>query len=496
MKKIKDGIKIKKKIILFSSIALFLILSLSIVSKFVLEDFIDYQSNFSKVINISGRQRMLSQRIMLLIQTLNGQKAIDNSNLIKNDLINSIQLMRKSNETLMNGNRVEKIEKITNNELDRIYLGKTNLYQRVNDFTLLAEISTNKNDFNDFLKEYNIYKINSLLLDLDKAVNLYAYECELQSKRIIAVTYIILFSFLFLLALIHLFLFKPLSRSISLQFLEHEDKLYHLMNEKHILDIEVRSAQRALGNLVPRVEFIDKFNTEKIKLASYYQSAIDKGGDWWGIYEFDKTKVVLIGDVTGHEAGSSIIAAAVSRYFEELSNEKSIEKHDFLQIFKHLNDFIQKIGTTNHMEMSMSLLIFNENLDRVKFINAAHSYPYLINYKEAGDTKISRFKSKGHTLGIKHNHFSNNEHEEEIKIMEYELKEDSLICLFSSGLTSNTDKSDKDFGEKNLKKFFEKNNFKNTELLTIVDKLIDEAYSFYEEQPIKDDITFILIKRN
>ncbi len=99
MKKIKDGIKIKKKIILFSSIALFLILSLSIVSKFVLEDFIDYQSNFSKVINISGRQRMLSQRIMLLIQTLNGQKAIDNSNLIKNDLINSIQLMRKSNET-------------------------------------------------------------------------------------------------------------------------------------------------------------------------------------------------------------------------------------------------------------------------------------------------------------------------------------------------------------------------------------------------------------
>ena len=210
---------------------------MSIVSKFVLEDFIDYQSNFSKVINISGRQRMLSQRIMLLIQTLNGQKAIDNSNLIKNDLINSIQLMRKSNETLMNGNRVEKIEKITNNELDRIYLGKTNLYQRVNDFTLLAEISTNKNDFNDFLKEYNIYKINSLLLDLDKAVNLYAYECELQSKRIIAVTYIILFSFLFLLALIHLFLFKPLSRSISLQFLELEDKLYHLMNEKHILDI-------------------------------------------------------------------------------------------------------------------------------------------------------------------------------------------------------------------------------------------------------------------
>lgn len=496
MKNIKEGIKIKKKIILISSLALIFIFILSTSSKFILDDFINEVLNFSKVINISGRQRMLSQRIMLLIQTLNAQKAIDNSNLIKNELVNSIQLMRKSNDILVRGSKAEKIVKITNNELERIYFSKSNLYQRINDFTILAEIGANKNDFNDFLREYNIYKINSLLIDIDKVVNLYTYESELQIKRIIAVSYIALFFMTLLLFLIHILLFKPLSKKISLQFIEMENKLQNVTNEKHILDIEMNSAQKALGNLVPRVEFIEKFNTEKIQLASYYQSAKDKGGDWWGIYEFDKTKVVLIGNVTGHATGSSIIATVVSHYFEELSNEKSVEKHDFLKIFKHLNDFIQKIGTSNHMQMSMSLLIFNDKLDRVKFINAAHSFPYLINYKEAGETKISRFKSKGHTLGIKNAPKHVTEQEEEIKIMEYELNEDSLICLFSTGLTSNTDKSEKEFGEKNLKKFFEKTNFKNTDLLTAVDKLVDEAYSFYEDHPIKDDITFILIKRN
>jgi serine phosphatase RsbU (regulator of sigma subunit) len=493
---LKEGLKIRKKLILFFSLALLFIAILSISSKIVIEDFIQEQSMFSKVINVSGKQRMLSQRIMLLIQSLNSQKFNDGYNIMKADLINCIQIMRKENENLAYGNKIDGISKITNSEIERSYFGKVNLYQRVNDFTQFAENSANKNDFNEFLNEYNIYKINSLLIDLDKAVTLYSNESDLQIKKLIGISYITLLSTILLLLLEFLIIFRPISNKISRQFTHFEDTIYNLKNEKHILEIETRSAQRALGNLVPRVEFISKFNTEKIKLASYYQSAKDKGGDWWGIYEFDKTKIVLIGDVSGHEAGSSIIAAAVSGYFEALSNEKTIEKHDFSNIFKHLNEFIQKIDNSNQMHMTMSVLIFNEKMDRVKFINAAHSFPYLVNYKEAGDTKITRFKSRGQTLGFKSTDNPVSEHDEEIKVIEYEFKEDSLICLFSNGLTANTDKEEKDFGEKNLKKFFEKNNFKNTELLTVVDKLIDEAYAFYEDQPIKDDITFILIKRN
>ena len=492
----KEGQRIKKKLILFFSLALILIAILSISAKIVLDDFIQEQSMFSKVINVSGKQRMLSQRIMLLIQSLNSQKFNDGYNIMKADLINCVQLMRKANENLTYGNKIDGISKITNSEIERSYFGKTNLYQRVNDFTQFAESGANKNDYSDFLKEYNIYKINSLLIDLDKTVTLYSNESDLQIKKLIGISYIILFSTILLLLLEFFIIFKPLSNKISKHFLHFEDSIYNLKNDKHILEIETSSAQKALGNLVPRVEFIDKFNTEKIKLASYYQSAKDKGGDWWGIYEFDKTKIVLIGDVAGHEAASSIIAAAVSGYFEALSNEKSIDKHDFLNLFKHLSEFIQKIDSSNQMHMTMSVLIFNEKMDRVKFINAAHTFPYLINYNENGEIKITRFKSKGRGLGFKNSTHSSPEHEEEIKVIDYEFKENSMICLFSNGLTANTDKEEKEFGEKNLKKFFEKNNFKNTNLLTVVDKLIDEAYTFYEDQPIKDDITFILINRN
>lgn len=489
---VKDRLKVKKKLLLFFSFALILIAFLSIFAKISIEKLIQEQSEFSKVINVSGKQRMLSQRIMLLIQSLNSQKFNDGYHIMKADLINCLQLMKKANENLTHGNKIDGITKITNNEIERSYFGKINLYQRINDFAQSAEDSANKNDFNNFLKEYNIYKVNSLLIDLDKIVTLYSNESDLQIKKLIGISYIILFATITLLILEFLIIFKPISNKIYQQFMQLEDSIYNLKNEKHILEIETKSAQKALGDLVPRIEFMNKFNTEKIKLASYYQSAKEKGGDWWGIYEFNKIKIVLIGNVSGHDAGSSIIAAAVAGYFEEFANEKSLEKHDFSNIFKYLDEFIQKIDNTNQMYMSMSVLVFNENINRVKFINAAYSFPYLINYEETGETKITRFKSRGQLLG----HKTSSEHDEEIKVIEYEFKENSLICLFSNGLTANTNKEKKDFSEKNLKKFFEKNNFKNTELLTVVDKLIDEAYVFYEDHPIKDDITFILIKQN
>ena len=62
--------------------------------------------------------------------------------------------------------------------------------------------------------------------------------------------------------------------------------------------------------------------------------------------------------------------------------------------------------------------IFNENLDRVKFINAAQTFPFIINYKENGESKITRFKSKGHPLGFKKANVLQSEEEEEIKITE------------------------------------------------------------------------------
>lgn len=494
MKKKYEGNKIKAKILISSIISVVFIISIAIFSKKFLDEFIETQSSIVKLINISGKQRMLTQKIMLLIQSIQAQKNQESVSIIKNDLLNNIQDMKNSNEILMYGSIKENILKISNNEIDRMFNSKLNLYKRIKEYTSLAEESAKKNDYNEFLIEFNLYKMNSLLMDLEKLSKLYTNENELQSRKINALSFIIIFSYFILSLIIIFFIFKPLGNKITNSYVKLEKDYYNKIIQNKILEIETKITQKTFSQLAPRVEFLETFNTDEISLAAFSQSAKENSKDWWGIYEFDKTKVVLIGDVLGQDNATDIVIKSISTYFENIAKQKAAEKTNFLDVFKHLNTSIQELGATNQLELTMSILIFNETLNRIKFINAGHNFPYHIEYKEKDEIKISRFKTKGHSLGIKKTIGS--EAHEEIKIAEYEYNNNSIIFLFTNGIIINKDKLDKDFSEKNLKKIFEKNNFKNVSSLTALEKIIFEAYHYYDKKPIAEDITCIIIKRN
>ncbi len=494
MQKKYEGNKIKGKILISAIISVVLIISIAVFTKKFLDEFIETQNSIVKLINISGKQRMLTQKIMLLVQSIQAQKNPESVSIIKNDLLNSIQDMKNSNEILMYGSIKENILKITNNEIERMFNNKLNLYKRIKEYTSLAEESAKKNDYNEFLIEFNLYKMNSLLADLEKLSKLYTNENELQSRKINALSFIIIFGYFVLSIIIIFFIFKPLGTKISNSYVKLEKEFHNKIIQNKVLEIETKIAQKTFSQLAPRVEYLEAFNTEGISLAAFSQSAKENSKDWWGIYEFDKTKVVLIGDVIGHDNATDIVIKSISNYFENVAKQKAADKTNFLDVFKHLNSTIQELGTTNQLELTMSILIFNETLNRIKFINAGHNFPYLIEYKEKDEIKISRFKAKGHSLGIKKSAAS--ETQEEIKIAEYEYNNGSMLFLFTNGIIINKDKFDKEFSEKNLKKIFEKNNFNKVSSLTALEKIIFEAYQYYDKKPISEDITCIVIKRN
>lgn len=453
MQNMIKGNILKKNITPIYILALILIAILAILSKIVIGTLVQEQAEYGKIINISGRQRMLSQRITLFAQSLQFQQNNQNTELIKKDLFESIKLMKQANEDLTKGNKIENIALITSIELEYYYFGKVRLYQRVKDFTNSAENALNKNDYIAFLQLYQINALNNLVNDLDRVVNVYTGKSDLEINKLIFISYIILISTIILLLLEALFIFKPMINRIAQQFDQIHKTLMEVKKIKLRLEIEMKTAQRALGNLIPQIEYIDQFMTEKIKLASYYQSASETGGDWWGIYEFDKTKMLVIGDATGHGAGSAIIAAAVSGYFEALSVKKTLNDLNFEEIFKNLNEFVHKIGT-DHICMTMAFLIFNEDMSHFKFFNAGHTFPYLINYTDNEEIKITRLKSRGHTLGYKSlDRIPPHDEELEIKATEYEFRPNSIIFLFTDGLTENTNKTEHEFGEKRIKKF-------------------------------------------
>lgn len=494
MPKKYEGSKVKLKILISSIIVSILLLTIAATAMKFLIDFTSTQTSIGNLINISGKQRMLTKKIILLIQSIHSQKNVASVSIIKNDLLNSIQDMKNSNETLIYGNMNEGIQKITNNETERLLHGKINLYNRVKEFLAKAEDNSKKNDYNEFLAEYNIYKINSLQGDLEKLSKIYTMENEQQSKKIIALTYIMTGSYVLLTFIIIFLIFRPVANSIARSFIKLEDEIYKQKNQIKILEIESKISQNIFQNLLPRIEYIENFNSERISLAAFSQNAKEISKDWWGIYEFDKTKVVVIGEVLGLEKSSELVVKAISQYFENIAQQNATEKTNFLDIFKHLNSAIQEFGTTNQLELTLSILIFNQEINRVKFINAGHLFPYLIEYAEKDKIKISRFKTKGHSLGLKNSNNTGNE--EEIKIAEYEFNNNSALLLFTNGLINNKNPENTEYNEKSLKKFLEKNNFKTVNALLTLEQIIFDAYQFYGKQNLTEDVTCILIKKS
>ena len=148
--------------IVFASLAFW-----SIYAYVNLNQLIDNEKIYAKLINISGKQRMLSQKTTLFVK----RSYETNDEKIHNHLVELISLMKKDHDFIINNLPTKNMQKIyfdKPQELDK----KVNRY-----FKLLDEYLLKKEK--NIVKEIEDYSFKLLPL-LNKAV--YAYEAEINEK--------------------------------------------------------------------------------------------------------------------------------------------------------------------------------------------------------------------------------------------------------------------------------------------------------------------------
>jgi len=200
------------------------------------------------VVNISGKQRMLSQRIASLSQYYHFLSTSNQSHVLRDeiatDLKKAIQEMHVANRALSTGQLNHESSVRLSREMRDFYFGDTNLKNRIEKYlektSTIFEINNIKS--REALVNETVMDSRMLLPDLHAAVLQYQKEGEENVAKIRLLETVAWILTLFTLMLEVIFIFQPMANTLRILFKKEEDSRNYL--EQEIL-IRTHSLEKA-----------------------------------------------------------------------------------------------------------------------------------------------------------------------------------------------------------------------------------------------------------
>ncbi len=341
-------------------LALALIATLSITAFCIVYQVIQTQDTYASIINVSGRQRMLSQKAALLSSQLLHCKNDTEEMEIRNQLYEVKSLIEASHRGLLLGDPVMNLPGAPSPEVQAIYYDPpVSLDQQIRTFTghigsLLNEPGQKLTLNNPHLLYILTAAKGDLLQAQDKAVKLYEAEAQGHIKMLQILEVIIVCLTLLLLLFEALFIFRPMIRHVY-----KETSL--LRNYNH--QLQVLSSFDSLTGIANRRSFDEHLANEWNRTA--------RNSTWLSLILLDIDFFKYYNDTYGHQAGD----------------------HCLYQVASALNDSLQRSGDLvaryGGEEFAVILpdtdsrdaLIVAENLRaKIENLNIPHASSAIANY--------------------------------------------------------------------------------------------------------------------
>ena len=241
--------------------ALFLLFALSCLSFWVLRENIASQKDSASIINISGRQRMLSQRIALFsLRLVNAGDELERQR-IAWELKKAIELMDKSDRDLALKGRGSKISAEVSAYLNQA----KSLYSAPRD-----NLSLDNSHLDYLLGEAE----NSFLRSLDSVVSRYQKESEDKIRWLEGIQAWALAATAFLLLGIGLFIFRPMAARIKKEASQLRQQSVSLVISNQKLEEEITER----GLIEERLIASNEFNQRLLETIPFGLDIVDEEG--------------------------------------------------------------------------------------------------------------------------------------------------------------------------------------------------------------------------
>jgi PAS domain S-box-containing protein len=253
-------------------LALSLLAVLSLISFLILEENIRSEKSSAAVVNYSGRQRMLSQRIALFSMRLVSEKDIFGQDNLREEIKSSIELMEKTHQGLIKGEPSMNLPPRQSREAGALYFLKpVSLDEQVRAYIgharslVSASVGTTLTLEDPHLGYILDASGERFIKSLDGAVAQYQKESEARMLRLEALQFLVLVIALFIICATGIFIFHPLAGRIRLkaQQLEKQaadlsasnERLQKAMGERLELDGKLIAANELNDTLLKTIPF-------------------------------------------------------------------------------------------------------------------------------------------------------------------------------------------------------------------------------------------------
>jgi two-component system cell cycle response regulator len=335
-------------------LAISLIAILSSITFYTLHVALKVSDSTALIVNISGKQRMLSQRIAALSEHyyLHLDKGtLDDAKRIKSSLKSAIDEMSEANHKLSTGALKKSVQVTLSEEIHELYFGKPLLKKRVENYLMLANkiiMSSNKEELYPLVHELTL-ESDTLLPTLHEAVVQYQKEGEENIAMIQQFETIAWLLTLFTLMLEVIFIFQPMAHKIQELFkelLEHKENLEHEIDRRTFTLEQANYKLQHLASHDPLTGLKNRLNLEndlENLIIHHAQHHIP-----FAVAMIDIDWFKRVNDNYGHDVGDRVLKEIAKILTENIRGEDSAYRaggEEFVIIFNRIDErtAIQKI---------------------------------------------------------------------------------------------------------------------------------------------------------
>ncbi len=258
------------------------------------------------------------------------------------------------------------------------------------------------------------------------------------------------------------------------------EKISELIQESMIkvqIENELAIASTVQEQLIPNSTVIDG----SVFIKSFYMSASQCGGDWWG-YFIERNKLcIAIADATGHGFPSALITASARSCFSLIHKLVQENAHIDITPNRLLNYANRVIFDTSMGKIMMTYFVAVVDLNQLTmtYASAGHNPPWLFQ-KQDDKYSLKSLTAVGNRLGESQ---ASAQYEEHI----VQLTPDDILLLYTDGFLEGKDPSGNMYGKKRMRKIIESSLTGGPEQM--VNNLVGDFFKHNDEKPLDDDLT-------